>query len=64
MMHVHEVATVLGVHVDTVRRYDNQGKLRAKKRDRYGYRLYSEADVQAFIRKRDRVWKKKWGSDR
>lgn len=41
---VHEVAEMLGVHVDTVRRYANSGKLRAM-RDYNNYRRFSYGDV-------------------
>ncbi len=46
---ISEIATVLGVSADTVRRWIDSGRLPAE-RDEHGHRIVSGADLAAFVR--------------
>jgi molybdopterin-binding protein len=46
---ISEIATVLGVSADTVRRWIDSGRLPAE-RDGHGHRIVSGADLAAFVR--------------
>lgn len=44
---VKEVSKVLGVTPVTLRRWDNTGKLKAKRHPMHNYRIYDPAEVEA-----------------
>lgn len=49
---ITEAAKLLGVSVPTLRRWDNNGKFRARRHPINGYRMYTRADV---MRLRDKI---------
>lgn len=53
LLTIKQAAQVLGVAEVTLRRWDSQGKFKARRHPMSGYRLYVEKDV---LRLRDRIW--------
>lgn len=52
IMTLSGVAAYIGVHIDTVRRWDRTGALKAQ-RNLYGFREYLASTVRRFKNKRD-----------
>ncbi len=52
LLTINEVAELLGVHVETLRRWDNAGKLKAVRMGKYGHRRYRKADIQKLLNKK------------
>ena len=46
---IGEAAEILGVSVDTLRRWDKNGKLKPIKTSDAGYRLYSKSQIELFL---------------
>lgn len=46
---ISEVAEILGVSIDTLRRWDKTGKLNPIKTSDAGYRLYSKSQIELFL---------------
>lgn len=44
-----DVARYLGVHINTVRRWEQKGILQAYRTDPKGYRWFRREDIEAFI---------------
>lgn len=51
LLTVQEVAALLGVNPETIRRWDNAGKFRARRHPINNYRLYSLKNVEGLRRK-------------
>ena len=49
MLTVREVATLLGIHVNTVRRWSDEGKLKAFRITKRGDRRFRREDVARFL---------------
>lgn len=47
---IQEVAELLGVHQQTLRRWDNEGKLKAIRIGRVGHRKYKKEDIERLIK--------------
>ena len=43
---VHELADAVGIHPNTVRKYEKQGLIERASRDRNGWRTYAPSDVE------------------
>ena len=52
LLTIRQVAEVLNVHVETLRRWDNRGKLPAIKVNDWGDRRYKQADIESYLNKR------------
>ena len=48
---INQAAQIIGVSKATLRRWDNQGKLKAIKHPLTGYRLYEKKDLDRFLSK-------------
>lgn len=48
---VHEAAEILGVALNTVRKWGAEGKIPEYRHPANGYRLYKREELEAFIRK-------------
>lgn len=48
-MTVKKAAALLGVHPETLRRWDWKGKLKTRRHPMSGYRIYSEEEVRRLI---------------
>ena len=46
---ISETAEILGVSIDTLRRWDKSGKLKPAKTSKAGYRLYYKSQVELFM---------------
>ena len=46
-----EVAKYLGVHINTVRRWEQKGILKSYRVDPKGYRWFRREDIEVFIKK-------------
>ena len=55
LLDVGKVAEVLGVHVDTVRKWIREKQLRAVKLGRRGGYRIRRSDLDAFLRKRETI---------
>lgn len=51
LLTIREVADLFGVHQQTLRRWDEQGKLRAIRVGEFGHRKYRRADIEKLIKK-------------
>jgi excisionase family DNA binding protein len=49
LLNVQEVSRLLNVHINTVRRWSDQGLLRAYRIGSRGDRRYDRADIAAFL---------------
>ena len=65
-LRIGEAAAYLGVHTDTLRRWDRAGKLEARRHPANRFRLYLRRDLDKFLRQigagdtaSRSVWKKK-----
>ena len=47
---VHEAAEILGVALNTVRKWGAEGKIPEYRHPANGYRLYKRQDLEAFLR--------------
>lgn len=52
LLNIRQAAEVLNVHVETLRRWDNKGKLPAIKVNDRGDRRYKQADIESYLDKR------------
>lgn len=48
---IGEAAAYLGVHTDTLRRWDRAGKLKARRHPANRFRLYLRSDLDRFLRR-------------
>jgi len=48
---VSQAATLLGVSPNTLRNWDNSGKLKARKQPISGYRLYQKSELDRFLKR-------------
>lgn len=46
---IREVAELFGVHQQTLRRWDEEGKLKAVRVGKFGHRKYRKADVDKLL---------------
>lgn len=46
---IREVATMLKVHPETLRRWDKEGKLKSVRAGKLGHRRYDMSTIQKFI---------------
>lgn len=51
MVTIKSAAEILGVSVETLRNWDRQGKLTAKRDPENGYRLYNISKIQEQLKK-------------
>ena len=49
LLNINEVAELFGVHPETVRRWDNEGKLKAIRIGEFGHRKYRKDDIEKII---------------
>lgn len=49
LLRIKEAAEMLGVNPETLRRWDNEGRLKAVRFGKRGDRRYMEVDLQIFI---------------
>jgi excisionase family DNA binding protein len=49
MLTVREVASILGIHANTVRRWSEEGKLRAFRITKRGDRRFKREDINRFL---------------
>ena len=49
LLSISEVAEKLGVHKETLRRWDNQGKLKAIRFGKRGHRRYVKSEIESMI---------------
>ncbi len=52
LLTIRQAAEILNVHVETLRRWDNKGKLPAIKVNDRGDRRYKQADIESYLNKR------------
>ena len=50
-LRIKKAAQFLGVHPDTLRRWDGQGKVPSRRHPINGYRLYREGDLKLLLSK-------------
>ncbi|MBV9789571.1 MAG: GAF domain-containing protein [Chloroflexi bacterium] len=53
LLSIREAAAALGIHPETLRRWDKQGKLRSRRAGPRGMRRYARQDILRFIQARD-----------
>lgn len=46
LLNINQVAEIFGVHPDTLRRWDREGKLKSIRIGKRGHRKYSYEDIQ------------------
>ena len=46
LLSINEVARLFDVHVETLRRWDNEGKLKAVRIGKLGHRKYKKSDIE------------------
>ncbi|MFH1407505.1 MAG: helix-turn-helix domain-containing protein [Patescibacteria group bacterium] len=49
LLSISEVADILGVHKETLRRWDNENKLKAIRFGKRGHRRYKKADIYLIL---------------
>lgn len=52
LLSIREVAELFGVHQQTLRRWDEQGKLKAIRVGEFGHRKYQRSEIEALIEKK------------
>lgn len=57
MLTISEVAHILNVHINTVRRWSNQGVLKAYRIGSRGDRRFRQEDIDNFFAKEDKTLK-------
>ncbi len=63
MLTASDVARLLSVHVNTVRRWSNQGILKAYRIGSRGDRRFHEADIASFLLQESKIAsEREWGS--
>lgn len=53
LLSISEVAEKLGVHKETLRRWDNQGKLKAIRFGKRGHRRYKREEIEKILDQHD-----------
>jgi excisionase family DNA binding protein len=51
LLTIRQAAEILNVHVETLRRWDNKGKLLAIKLNDRGDRRYKQVDIENYLKK-------------
>lgn len=51
LISIREAARILNVHIETMRRWDREGKLKAVRIGQHGRRRYRSIDITAIIKK-------------
>lgn len=49
---IREVAEFLGVHQQTLRRWDEEGKLKSIRVGQFGHRKYKKSDIENILKKK------------
>ncbi len=49
LLSINEVARLFDVHVETLRRWDNEGKLKAVRIGKLGHRKYKRSDIDKLL---------------
>ena len=49
LLSINEVARLFDVHVETLRRWDNEGKLKAVRIGKLGHRKYKKSDIDKLL---------------
>lgn len=52
LLTIRQAAEILNVHVETLRRWDKSGKLKATRINERGDRRYDPQDIESLIRKK------------
>ncbi|MEK7498146.1 MAG: helix-turn-helix domain-containing protein [Patescibacteria group bacterium] len=52
LLTIRQAAEILNVHIETLRRWDKAGKLKAVKVNDRGDRRYKQEDIESFINQR------------
>lgn len=47
---IREAAELLGVHPETLRRWDNEGKLKAVRFGEFGHRKYNREEIEKLLK--------------
>jgi len=61
MLTISEVAQLLNVHINTVRRWSNQGTLKSYRIGSRGDRRYQQEDINSFLVEGNKGTKVIWG---
>ncbi len=64
MLTVSEVAALLHIHVNTVRRWNNQGIIKAYRIGPRGVRRFRQQDIFTFLNKAERISEEKFTGSR
>lgn len=51
LLTIGEVAEIFGVHPETLRRWDNEGQLKAIRFGKLGHRKYSRGEIEKLLKK-------------
>lgn len=51
LLNINEVSGILNVHIETLRRWDNEGKLKAVRIGDRGHRKYKLSDIKKILDK-------------
>ena len=54
LLTIRQTAEVLNVHVETLRRWDKRGKLKAVRVNERGDRRYDPKDIEAILRNKEK----------
>lgn len=49
LLNINQVAEIFGVHPDTLRRWDREGKLKSIRIGKRGHRKYSKTDIEKLL---------------
>ena len=49
LLTINEVAEIFGVHPETLRRWNNEGKLKAIRIGKFGHRKYRREDIRKMV---------------